>query len=381
MNAPGESEDRFHELGRMPAGEELRIDTTNLAISVTGLFLFMVIFLAGGFIFTYTWPIYMLIGMIALLFLGYRYGVVLDRYQRTVSDYYNFFGLSIWKAKPFPIAAQAMVKITVRILQGPKGDVQERFNVHIACSGGVEDDDEGQLLEAYTSHGKARRLAEQAATFFTLGIADFSSGKKLVRDAQAVNESLRERLVRYGRAPVMPSRPVRCRIRERVVGDWVELILPKVDAALFPTKAINFAVIALATYVCMLIYYCWAEWIKGTPSEPYFFWIGIGLIFISLAAYGLYVLSYQERVRVSKDGLILVTTSIYRRRRQSIPSEELEELFTGFATDTWIYKGRYVVVARSDELSLEFGARLTDDERRWLRDVIFYLVTAPEGKA
>lgn len=378
--APGESEDRFHELGRMPAGEELKIGTTPVVMPAAGM-----LFIAMGILFAcmeyeielYVGGFFAAVGVLALF---YRECVILDRKERQIVLRDSL--LLYVRQKRYPVADRAMIKITYSTVTDHEGRKSSSFDVRLVSFGAVQDDDEGQLVLSTENHPRARAVAEQAARFFGLGIADFSSGKALVRDAQAVNESLRDRLARYGRVPAMPARPAKCRIRERVAGDWVELQLPKVDRGLFGGN-IGFAfVLQFLLGIAIGLKFVMFRAPAAVQDAGFFVVLGFGgLLVLSAAGYALFVLSFQERVRVGRQGLALLTSSIYTRRKRTIPSEKLEELFMGVATDSWLNVGREAVVARSDELSLEFGARLTDDERRWLRDVIFYLVTAPEGKA
>lgn len=387
MNAPAPSEaegqERFGDLHRMPQGEELKISTTHWAMPFLAGFLLLVALLVSEFpgegLELYFAAIPAMGALVALLF---REEVILNRRLRTAAVRWH---LLFRRDRTTPVAEQAMLKITCRTerpidLTGQGTRKREFFDVRLVSFGAVADDDEGFLLLAADKHPQARRLAEQTARFLRLGIADFSSGKALVRDAKAVNESLRDRLARYGRVPVMPARPAKCRIRERVAGDWVEFRLPKVDRGLFCGTA-GFAFVAQFLLGLGIAYKL--EMLRGPdrlPDAGFFALLGFGgLLILSAAGYALFVLSFQERVRVGREGLALLTSSIYTRRKRTIPSEKLEELFMGVATDSWLNVGREAVVARSDDLSLEFGARLNDDERRWLRDVIFYLVTAPEG--
>lgn len=385
MDTPAENQDRFSDLHRMPVGEELKIDVTLWAMpfigGAFGLAALLVSAMEGESVEIYVAGVFAFCALFALLF---REEVILNRRLRTVAVRWR---LVFHRERTTPVAERAILKITCRAepmkdLSGQVKGNREYIDVRLVSFGAVADDDEGFLLLAAEKHPQARRLAEQIARFMGLGIADFSSGKALVRDAQAVNESLRDRLARYGRVPAMPARPAKCRIRERVAGDWVELQLPKVDRGLFRGTA---GLAFVAQFLLGLGIAYKLEMLRGPdrlPDAGFLALLGFGgLLILSATGYALFVLSFQERVRVGKQGLVLLTSSIYTRRKRTIPSEKLEELFVGVATDSRLNVGREAVVARSDDLSLEFGARLSDDERCWLRDVIFYLVTAPEGKA
>lgn len=373
MNAPagGDAKKHFSDLHRMPVGEELKIGTTPIFMPATGL-----VFVATGILFAcmeYRIELYFGVFLAAagVLTLFYRECVILDRRQLCFLRRSSL--LFYVKQKSYSVADRAMVKITYFTLTDQEGQKSGSFDVRFVSFGAVEDDDEGELVLSTESHPRARAVAEQAARFFGLGIADFSSGKALVRDAQAVNESLRDRLARYGRMPVMPTRPARCRIRERVTGDQAEFRMPWFDAGLFrnevASSCFSFAVVGLFIFQML-----------KSPKVWYLSWsVGGPVVLAPMILYALFALTFRERVRVGKQGLALLTSSIYTRRKRIILSEKLEELFIGVATDSKINVGREAVVARSDDLSLEFGARLSDSERRWLRDVIFYLVTAPEG--
>ena len=158
-----------------------------------------------------------------------------------------------------------------------------------------------------------------------------------------------------------------------MAGEQVEFSMPRFDPGLFGSEAAQTCISVIGFgLIFLLLFHSSQVWYRT--------WTGGGAIFVTPSiCFAFFALTFRERVRVGRQGLVLATSSLFGPRERSIPSEALEELFTGVATDSKINIGRETVVARSDEGSLEFGARLNDEERRWLRDVIFYLVTAPEG--
>ncbi|MCZ7649096.1 MAG: hypothetical protein M5U26_28220 [Planctomycetota bacterium] len=311
-------------------------------------------------------PFSLIFVSIGAAFMFGRYGLILNRRERTAA---TWWGLLIpFKTTVHQLGDDALVTIS-RETRRNKNSTYTVFPVRIAFSGTKVDVEEPQNFE------RARTEAERVAKFMDLGLADRSGGVEILREKGTLDESLRERLRREGTALQPPQRPENCRVEERVEGDEAVFDLPKPEVPPVAFLAAGCGLI-VAFGIMGVVGFSFFAGAANTPAVwiilPFGVLMGVGVLstIVKAAKDG----AAPERIVVSTRGLRLVKG----RKTTEIPADRLEELYVDELGRVQLGGRRGLIVARSDEQNLSFGAGMTSAERAWLCDVIRFLVTAPE---
>jgi hypothetical protein len=264
------------------------------------------------------------------------------------------------------------------------------------------------------SFAEARQLAEDLSRFLRKPLVDTSTGERVTRDPDRLDESWRERIRRTGeaRAP-MPPEPSGMRTRVERTGDGVILHIPGPPLSglhylpvLFP---LAFAGAVAWFFLPALLTLPMPDWIR------YFFLGFIGLFFIAgpVVSALLNVLRLKnqfERITVTRAFLRVEALKQGKRSTVEIPVDELEDLVaptakslldtievpgmrkvhlgdTGnprmpdgrpvprFLLSLMKMKGSKGIMARSDKTVVEFAGGLDEAETAYLFAQIRRVVT------
>jgi len=264
------------------------------------------------------------------------------------------------------------------------------------------------------SFAEARQLAEDLSRFLRKPLVDTSTGERVTRDPDCLDESWRERIRRTGeaRAP-MPPEPSGMRTRVERTGDGVILHIPGPPLSglhylpvLFP---LAFAGAVAWFFLPALLTLPMPDWIR------YFFLGFIGLFFIAgpVVSALLNVLRLKnqfERITVTRAFLRVEALKQGKRSTVEIPVDELEDLVaptakslldtievpgmrkvhlgdTGnprmpdgrpvprFLLSLMKMKGSRGIMARSDKTVVEFAGGLDEAETAYLFAQIRRVVT------
>lgn len=320
-----------------------------------------------------------------------RGGTHLDRRRRVQVSWWSVLGLGRRKETSF--AGSDRVEIEK---DSGDSDSPTTYPARLAGPEGVEP----LPLDAPTDYQQARRAAEAVARFLSLPLHDRSAGEVVVRQPAELDEPLRSRLRRTGGPPHLPPAPTapKARVEQTHEGLRVELAGagPSAAAWLPVGCAVLFAAFVGLTF--------WG----GLTRSPKPFAVAVG-IFIALpilAALGTAVRNVLQRTVVVSGhmGLRVEQVFLLGRKVLEIPADELEELVLlrpdapplpegaasaeqwrwslehGRMPDgreapralrwAWRLGGSQGIAARSDRVSLTFGAGLPPEELAYLHALL-----------
>lgn len=313
----------------------------------------------------------------AALVLG-RAGKTFDRRSGTVTTWWGL--LVPFKTTTRPLAEFASVSISKEIRRS-KNSTYTVYPVRLASEKGKDVN-----IEEPRDMGKARQAAEEVAKFLDLRLVDSSMGQAVVREADELDESLRERAQRTGERPDMPEPPPDCRSTHSVVGDTLVFDLPpsgfRVGHYVMMGVGLIFPLFAIGGFLALVF----AQ--KGPPG-PMMWVMGlfIGVFFVAvplLVTWGAAFSSAKARtkIEVSPRLLQVSVTGLVRTKTTAIPTDELEELelIRPGKSDARNLQAAFggaseVILARSDQASVSFGVGLSKNELEWMKAVIQSVVT------
>jgi hypothetical protein len=186
------------------------------------------------------------------------------------------------------------------------------------------------LVQFVPDYGEARRLAEALAKFFGWPLEDVATGKPVVREADRLDESLRNRIRRLKeRLPDLPAPPpgMRTRVEETVGG--VVLVIPGSSMGIFRFVPLVFSLFfaggVLAVFVLPL---------STLPMPEGIRWIFLGFVvfFFVILPVWTAVRHFLRRTRASTRveagrAVLRVEESEGRKKKVTeIPADELEDL-------------------------------------------------------
>jgi hypothetical protein len=186
------------------------------------------------------------------------------------------------------------------------------------------------LIDAPADYQEARSTAEFLARFLQRSLEDMSSGKKVVRDPEHLDESVRERVRRTQEdIASLPPPPLEMRTRIEQTGEGVEIEIP--GPRLGGLHLIPLIFVLVMVYFAIKIFFPILFSLPGLKTIRYGFGAFIGIFFIllpivSTVRHLLRLKSQSTRVTVNP---ALLRVEEYRDGKwvvTEIPAEELREL-------------------------------------------------------
>lgn len=262
--------------------------------------------------------------------------------------------------------------------------------------------------EAPSDYQQARQVGEELAAFLNMDLEDSSSGKKIVRESDKLDESLRDRLKRRGELPETMSMPAEMKSQISEEGHSVCIEIP---SAGFKRIHLLSLVPGFIFAACVYLFFFRDFMQLPAPGIVRFIFGGVIVVFFIGAPI---VVSLGHALRLtSKRYIVTVTPALLaveqkralRSRKIEIPIDELEELelvkiestmdasviekrqgrpltsqeqlrmqrmldsnsFLGKLIKLLIRSG---IVARSDRQTVKFGEGLSSEELKYLHSLI-----------
>ena len=306
-----------------------------------------------------------------------RAGTILDRRSGLAT---RWWGLLVpMRSKQFPLADFTAVRIS-REVRRSKNSTYTVYPVRLAGDGDAVKIGERRLPD------KARELGEEVAKFLGLSLADSSLGTEVVREAGHLDESLREQAQRTGQALDVPEAPPGQRTAQSVVGDTLAIDIP--PAGLRPGHVVATAVILIVPLSIAIVSWVQFSGVRRPPAALTVAVAGIVGLLVLLGVGGAAAMVHSRvkartKVEVSPAELRVTRERLTGPRVTAISAEKLEELLIageglleGSTSGTSRLGRARVILARSDEASVAFGAGLSNEELEWLKAVIQKVVTA-----
>lgn len=360
------------------------------------------------------WFFFMLFGLVfaavgGVLVFG-RSGLILDRRTGMAVKWWG--PLLPMSRKEYPLETLKAVSIHKNV-----GDSDSPTTYPVGITG--EAGQKPIKVTDSTEYEQARREAEQLAKFLGLAVTDTSSGKKVVRAASELDESVRDRARRTGaKITSLPDPPFDMRTKVLESGDGVVLEIPGPPLNLIHYFSIGVAAVVSVSALSFLIFNLDPSDLTWPPSIRD---VIVGALILLIFVAGP-IFSALVHVRRDRDRSTLVTASpallrVEERVRgkvmnSEIPGDQLEELtlptIQDAATamneqqtgkpgyelgDTGVMRlpdGRPMpgimvsllkmapssgIVARSDTATINFGAGLPEPELRYLHALILKAMT------
>ncbi|HUT53630.1 MAG TPA: hypothetical protein VM658_09580 [bacterium] len=338
-----------------------------------------------------------------------RSGLILDRRTGMAVKWWGL--LLPMKRREYPLDTLKTVSIHKNV-----GDSDSPTTYPVQITG--EDGGKRISVTNPTDYAQARCEAEQLAKFLGLPVADTSSGKKVVREAGELDESVRDRARRTGeKSGYLPDPPFNMRTRVQETGDGVVLEIPGP-----PLNVTHYLSLGAATVVSLIaLFFLFSNLepsdLAWPPSPQDAAIAGLILIFF-VAAPILSALAHVRRDR-NRSTRVIASPALLRVEERvkgklvttEIPGDQLEELTLPTLTDataamnaqskrpayelgdTGVMRmpdgrpmpgilvtilkmaGSPGIVARSDTATVTFGAGLSEAELRYLQALILKAMT------
>ncbi len=316
-----------------------------------------------------------------------RAGVTVDKLQGRIITWWGL--LVPFKSTQYNIADYDRVAIRQEVRRS-KNSTYTIYPVRI--EGGVESIDWDTLRDPT----KARAAAEELAKFLGFKVVDASAGEEIVREADRLDESLRERRQRTGEDIDMPDPPANMRTQCQVDGESITLIIPPPPATIFDKISLAFAfvpgIVALGFF--------FAAFPKDMPPLFRFIFMGFIGVFFVIAPITVMVgkvlarTRTQQKINASPDRLRVETRGPFRTKVVEIPANELEELQIALPKGHENMESqleampealrpflramarRVPIRAISDRATVTFGKGLPIEELKWVHAVLTQVLTA-----
>ena len=308
-----------------------------------------------------------------------RAGKIIDRRAGTVTTWWGL--LVPFKTTVTQLADYERVTLS-REVRRSKNSTYTVYPVRLvgAGAGGVK-------IEEPRNVNAARKTGEEVAKFVGLPLADSSSGALVVREADQLDESLRDQARRTGERADVREPPPDARATHSVAGDSLAFDIPPTGFRLGHYFAMGVGLVF--PLIVLLVFFPSVLGSKGPSGSGK--WLVAGLLtlfFVILplvATWGAALSSARAttRVEVSPALLRVSTTGLFRTKTTVIPTDQLEELqlIRTSSQETRNVQaaflgGAEIILARSDDASATFGAGLSRRELEWIKAVIENVVTA-----
>ncbi len=233
------------------------------------------------------------------------------------------------------------------------------------------------------SEPQALELAEELAKFLEIPLIDRTMGEAVRREADQLDESLRDKSVRTGEHVEVGEPPPDLKAQYSFEGKSIIFDFPptglKLQHLIFLLPMLIFVSVALFVFLIPIL---------GDEKMPFemkcFFCGFLGLFFILLPLAGSLTVILQgikttSQVVVSPHEIQLTRKGLFRSKTETIPSDELEELrivkpqhavASNRKRSLTMILGGELIIARSDKTRIVFGQGLPRDQLEWVKSIV-----------
>ncbi|MDP6114921.1 MAG: hypothetical protein QGG53_23915 [Planctomycetota bacterium] len=243
----------------------------------------------------------------------------------------------------------------------------------------IESADDSVTVEEPRVYHDARQRGEEVSKLMGLPMEDSTTGESVVREAEHLDESLRDRMQRTGEKLEIPDQPDGCRVTCHPEGDALVLDLPPPGTGIIHYLMLGGSLIGVIV-VCVFFL---PNFASAPPPMNYVFMGFIGVFFILLPFLTVARKMNREamrrdRVTVSAHGLTVEQKFFIGSRTLELPSDELEELKVELLENQQqpefiVAMGRHIT-ARSDKVTVVFGNGLSRDDLSWMYQLLKYVL-------
>ncbi len=356
----------------------------------------------------------LLLFLFGIVFSGWRKGLLIDGRGKTMATWSGLFVPMLRKA--VSLENVSVVSLTKEVRRRKNSSVTV-FPVKLTREGG----EELQIFQG-KDYVLSRRIAESVAKAIYRPMKDSSSGEVVLRQADHLDENLRERVRRMDWSVEVKPRPLEMRSRVEEKSGGIVIFLPGLPLGI--RIAINVLVLLIAGAVAFFFFGASVFSAEGlAPAESVLVKVFPALfVLIPLALVLNRIRLFARPVEIRADGSRLEFRE--GRMRKEIPADELEELNLAGRDIGAFFRQRmdgkmeinpemldrpegseYIaregsgpvvspalagllravgtlapnslsIYARSDRASIEFGAGLSKEELEYLYSVLLSLLAA-----
>ncbi len=312
----------------------------------------------------------------AVLVFGRR-GIVIDRLSNQFTVWYGLMVPMHTKRQPLGEADE------IRVTKEVRRSKNSTYTVYpVRLCGGTKPFD----ISEPRQYQQSRQLAEQIAKFLTLPMVDQSGGTTVRREADQLDESLRDQVIRTGQVVPWPEPPADMRSSYEVRGDTLLLEVPPVGVT--PSTWISIAGgllpgVVISTFMWVAGFF---EFGGDDPMAMTFIGVFVLILFVLPLAGALSGALHKARLRVNivaSPRELRITSAGLRKRERAIPTDELEELEVKHGKKNLpgvlaMLGGGNTLLARSDREDVSTTLNVSHDELDWIHGAIRYVVTGRE---
>jgi hypothetical protein len=299
--------------------------------------------------------------IVGALLMCLRRSVLLDRRQRLATTGWS---LLVPLNRSEHLLSDAHEVVLSREEQSFGDTDYDVFPVTLQGAGG----DEIKLREP-RDYESARRLAEEVAKFLGLGMRDRSSGEVIARAPGTLDQSLRQRAKQAGARSRMPERPAGAKSIASFDGAtatieippfmrWIWSVLTGLLVAALTALGLEFDTKRDAA----------PELQHGLFLFLVLLAVTVPILFFLMHRMGIH---HRDRLVVSAHEVVLTRRGLFGARTLRLPADEIEEVVTESASG-----GSQRVVIRGDRGSIKLAVVHSEEEAKWLRDLLVYVLTA-----
>ena len=335
-----------------------------------------------------------------------RSGLTIDK---TTNRLIKWWGLGVpMKTKEYNLSLYSRVTIGRDRRKSGKSS-RTVYPVRLQGSGGF-----GTIEYAASSdYQEARRIGEELAQFLEVNLEDSSSGKRIIRRPEALDESLRDMFQRTEEKPEMLDMPYTMRSQIHKEDRSVRIEIPPLG---FKMVHLLHMVPGLIFATCVLLFFLRPFLSLPAPDLVRLIFSTVILVFFVFAPIGVsfgYILgkAYRScRITASPGRLRVEEKRVLRSKVREIPTDELEELElidSGSVLETSMEEtqrkrpisseeelrmrrmldpnstmGRLLravaksgITARSDRETIRFGQGLSVEELRYIHALLLRVIT------
>jgi hypothetical protein len=229
------------------------------------------------------------------------------------------------------------------------------------------------------THAGALELATDIARFLRFALVDRTGGSPLVRLAEEVGEPLRERQRDSGARVSVPDPPPNARSRVGVLDETIRFDIPAPGLGL---RELWGMVFGLLLPIAILLFWLKPMYERGGAAPAVLAALAVLLVGLPILVFFILPLGaarLRTRVEASPQELRMRVRGLFFPRTRTLLTNNVNEVEV---VDLASFKGYprkrgsmgNLIVLRSDQGTLAFGAGLSDAELAWMRAVLWNVV-------
>lgn len=307
-----------------------------------------------------------------------RAGMSIDKSAGTITKWWGIFGFKKKTVYEVEGATHVWISKETRTSHSKNGS-----NTYTVYPVRVELETKNVDIEEPRRYEDARKRLEEIAKFLGLGTKDTTGGKAIIRKADTLDMSVKERLAAEGIKPSYPEAPTDLSVDITTRGHEAELTIPPAGMACQSVFGFLFGLVfgLMPIFVGAAIMFDGDNDMEGVPL-PVQIIIGIVILVwslggLSIAAYSILLAKRRDVVLVSPEGVTLRRKGLLGYKGKTINARQIEEV--EIAQPEHNEKGlakSALLSVRSDDLVFKFGYALEKSELNWMKDLITYILVS-----